>query len=635
MSGLRGARVAPVLGVLLALLVATLAPTSLPHAAGTVLPSGTFGGPAATTTGTIAPAIDAASAASRDAPAASSPAPAATCPTPQNSPNWNSTSFFNDALVSFQVPGDPAISGSNFYAVPCLNTIPTYEDGFYLNVTTDVPISEAFLWVWGTTWPTATDPLPPLNGFAPSNPMKMPMLVTSTSPDSASFYFNVYRFFYPGSTVEFNITLESTYATPTTISSTSSPFQAELPAGSGDLATWSFYVQSPWWSTTFTNDIRISTSPPVLSTPVYEPNPVQPFAVGIESVGPTGAVGVPIPQAELLFTLKGNYAGDFSDQFGPTNASFQNITNVIGPYIGSELNFSVKAWLPWEGGQIDVITSQNYSFNWSTKGGWWAPSQGLEANANLSTDPYISNTSSTVLGTGTSVNVSVTEGIPNVTISSAVVRFTYQDANGVTSGSYAMTALTQNSTYAVLPGLPNGGRLTYTVLAKDVDGNPVSSGSYSYLEKGATTVPEESLQNWMYIEAVNITTDVLLPGAAYTIANATWSASGVTGPFGFGAPVAASGQGFRLLGDGLYTVTVSDFGHTLSSQVNLTGATPITVPFVFSRGGVSESASVPTVALVAGLIAGPIVAAVALYPLYLWYRERQQKAAEEQKRITL
>jgi len=615
---------------LVLLLLAALVPTALAvHSAPSTGPSASPLAPAASATAATAPAT---------APAApsSGSSPAASCPTPQNTYNWNSTSFFQDALVAFQVPGDAAISGANFNVVPCLNTIPEYEHGFWMNITTNVPISSAYVTAWGVTWPTPSDPLPALSGFDPAKPQVLPMFVPSTAPDTAQFYFNVYRYFYPGSTVFFNVTLESTFATPTTIFSTTSSYRDNLPSGyPTDFATWTFFVGSPWWSTSFSDDIQVSTTPPVISSPQYAPNPVQPISVAIMSKGSTGGVGGPIPEAQLNFELHGTYTGLFSEPFGPLNSTFENTTVPIGPYPNTNVTFYVTAWLPWEGGVIDKITSQNWSFNWSSKGGWWAPSQGLEGNANLSTIPAISNSSTTVLSTGTPVNVTVHEPIANVTISSALVRFTYTDRNGQATGSYPMTALNLNTTYGRIPGLPEGGRLSYIVIAKDVNDNPVSSGTYSYLEQGPTTVSLQVGQNWIFVEALNITTGVLLPGAQYTIANATWSGSGVTGPFGFGAPVAASGLGYRPLTVGVYTVTVTDFGQTMSTQVNLTGDVPLTVPFLFAHGPVTVTATVPVTGLVVGLIAGPIVAAVAFYPLFLWFRERQKRAAEEQKRITL
>jgi hypothetical protein len=141
--------------------------------------------------------------------------------------------------------------------------------------------------------------------------------------------------------------------------------------------------------------------------------------------------------------------------------------------------------------------------------------------------------------------------------------------------------------------------------------------------------------NWLFVEAVNISTDVLLPGAHFTLSNGTWTYSGTIGPLGFGAALASSGLGYLPLADGLYHITVAALGFTISATVSLSGSTPLTVPFWFPHGTVSGTATVPINAVVVGLIVGPIAATATLYPLLVWYRQRQAKAAEEQKRITL
>ncbi len=577
------------------------------------------------------------SAAAAASPSAPSSTPAS-CPTPDTSPDWNSANFFADILVTVQVPGDPALDGSNFNTVPCQNDLPTYLSYFWLNISTNVPITEAYVTIWGTSYPTGSNI--PLGDFDPAAPRVEPMYQPTPGSSTASFYFNLYRFFYPGSTVYFNVTVESQFEVPSTISSTASSFSTELPLGSGDNATWQFYVEAPWWSTTFLSDISVFTNPSLLGGYPYDPNPTQGISVGIESIGPTGAPGTPIPQALLTFTLTGQYAGTYSEPFGPRNATWENITpavgTVIGPYPGSTMTFNITIWLPWEGSDIDVLTSPLYEFTWSTKGGWWAPSQGLTANANLTSTPWVLASNVTALATGTPVNVTVHTPIPNVTIASSIVRFTFTDPAGSLAGTLPMTPLTQNTTFGVIPGLPAGSNLTFSVLAKDAFGVPVASGNYTYSESGPPAATADADTSWIYVEAVNVTTDQLIPDIPFTIANATWSGSGTVGPLGFGIPLAASGAGVRLLDFGTYTVSVTVFGHTETTSVVLNATSgPLAVPFWFASGAVHETATVPVTGVLAALVVGPVVATAALYPLLLWYRERQRKAAEEQRRITL
>lgn len=571
-----------------------------------------------------------------------SPSAAPSCPTPQNAPDWTSANFFDDALVDFQVPGYSNLSGSNFQTVPCQNTLPMYVQSFWLNVSTNVALSQAYVTIWGTTYPTPTNPLPALGGYDPATPTLQPMYIPATAPNTASFYFNVYKSFYPGTTVYFNITLESSEAIPSTISSTESPYHSPIPQGYNDNATWSFYVAAPWWSTTFTNDIEILTNPSVLGAVPYPPNPAQQFSVDLQSVSASGAPGPAIPEARFNFQLSGQFTGTFSLPFGPLNASRVNLssyagTNGIGPYPGTHVLFSITAWLPWEGGAIDTITSPTYSFNWSSQGGWTNPTEGLAANAELNASPNVLGAGSHILPTGTPVNLTVHVPVPNETISSAVVQFTYTDADGSLSGNLPMTLATANTSFARLPGLPSDGTMTFSLSAKDVHGDPVSSGTYVYRETGSPTGPQLPGSAWIYVQGANLSSGLLLPAAAYSLSNGTWSFHGATNPLGFGSPLAASQAGYRQLGDGVYTVTMTAYGRTLSTQVTLTGTAPIVVTFAFAPPGSSlgGTATVPVTTIVAALVAGPLIATAALLPLFRWYRVRQAKAMAEQQRITL
>ena len=91
---------------------------------------------------------------------ASTSHPASGCtPTPGGTPNWNNDpNFFDDALVTFSVPGDRAISGSNFDILPCDNVIPTYENGFWMNVSTSVPLTAVYVKTGGPPGPLPASP---------------------------------------------------------------------------------------------------------------------------------------------------------------------------------------------------------------------------------------------------------------------------------------------------------------------------------------------------------------------------------------------------------------------------------------------------------------------------------------------
>jgi hypothetical protein len=566
-------------------------------------------------------------------------APGAACPTPQYLPDWTGPSFFNDALVSFSVPGYSNLSDANFQTVPCTNFLPTYLAGFWMNISTDVPLVQGTVNIWGTLWPTPDQPLTDLPGFPYDSTQvtQEPMYIAPGTPDDASFYFNTYRYFYPGATVYFNVTLKSPTATPSSINSANALSQI-VPAGSDLNATWSFTLNAPWWSDNgFSNDIRVTTTPSVLGGAVYDPNENQSLNVQIQSLNKNGGVGGPIPMAELTLNIMndGGFDGTYGIPFAASNHSFQNLSTTIGPYPGAYIEVNISAWLPWEGGAIDGISSPHYFFNWSAQGGWPSPAQGLGDNAVLTTDPIVTAGASTQLTAGTPVNISVTELTPNVTISSSVVRFHYSDANAAISGVVPMHLVGQQATYTTLPGLPAGGRLTFSVLAKDVFNNPLSSGNYSYFEVGNSSTSPGPTSAYFYVEGINATTDTLLSGAAYTISNSSWSQSARTTPFGFGILVIPNGAGTLQLPFGKYTVSMTALGRTQSTVVTLGSPTPFTVRFWFANGPIPATTDLPLSSLTIGLVAGTVALALAVVPLYRWFEERQKKAEAERTRVTL
>ncbi|MCI4343990.1 MAG: hypothetical protein L3J92_07795 [Thermoplasmata archaeon] len=597
------------------------------------------------TTASPAP-VGAAATASSAAPSSAAPASegptthaAQKCPTPQYLPDWSGPSFFNDVLVSFTVPGMANLSAGNFQTVPCTNFLPTYLPGFWMNISTDVPLVQGTVNIWGTIWPTPNQPLADLPGFPYDGTTitQEPMLISPGTPDLASFYFNTYRFFYPGSTVYFNVTLKSSTATPTTINSATALSQI-VPSGTDLNATWAFSLNPPWWShTSFGSNILVSTTPSVIGGAIYAPNENQSLNVEIQSLGPTGGVGAPIPEAELTLNIMhdGGFDGTYGIPFAASNHSFQNLSSTIGPYPGAEIEFNISAWLPWENGAIDGISSPVYWFNWSAQGGWPSPALGLGANAVITVTPSVVAGATTKLLSATPVNVSVTEPTPNVTISSSILRFHYSDAQGSISGIFPMHLVGQRATYATLPGLPAGGHLTFSVLAKDVFNNPLASGNYSYVENGTSAANLTPFSSFFYVEGINASTDTLLSGASFTVSNSSWSQSAVTTPFGFGVLIIPNGAGTLQLPYGRYTVSMTTLGHTQSTQVTLSSPTPFTVRFWFANGAVSATSDLPLSSLTVGLVAGTAALALAVVPLYRWFEERQKKAEAERTRVTL
>lgn len=587
----------------------------------------------------------AASPAVAPAPAAAS-RPASGCtPTPGGTPNWNDDpNFFDDALVTFSVPGDRSLSGSNFDILPCDNVIPTYENGFWMNVSTNVILTAAYVKIWGTSWPAPGLQPAAITGFSPASPTQIAMYISPSNPTKASFYFNDYRYFWPGSQVYFNITLLSDSATPSTIYSAQGAYYEGIQwLGGYNNATWLFYVASPFSASpllngetaNFSQVISISTTPNVLGTPAYEPNNYQQIQIYLNGVNISGTPLV-IPRAQLTFTLSGAQSGVYSDLFSPVNHSFMQLSLPLGPYPDTKVSFNVTAWLPWEGGAIDRIYSSVYTFNWTNNGGWWCKTCGLSGNLELVTTPDVtSGTGTTDLGTGTPVNVTIHEPIQNVTIGSAAVHFRYTDANGAASGTLPMIAASQNTSYVVIPGLPPNSVLQFSVEAKDINDNPVSSGNYTYAESGplnATVAPGYGL---FYFEAIDVATGTLVTNLNFTLANGTWSEARVGTPLGFAAPLPVAGGGELPVAYGSYLVTVHAFGQTQTWAGNVSSQNPFVVTFFLSSGAVPPTYSAPVAGLsIAGAI-GLIGALAVAWPVLTWFRERRKKIEAEQRRISL
>lgn len=587
--------------------------------------------------------------------AAATPA-AGLCPTPTGTPNWNSPSFFSDAVVSFYVPGDSSINGSQFQTLPCPNVVPTYTNGFWMYATTNVPIAAANVTIWGSGWSTPGDQSPDIPNFSPSTPRVMPMYLEPPYFHTAEFYFNVYAFFWPGSQVYFNITLQTTAASPGTIRSTESKSVPISFPGGKNNATWGFYVADPWGGgnfasadENFSQDIQVTTTPSVLTTPAYDPNPRQPLQITLTAVNPSGGPVVPIPMAEGQFTLSGpTQSGIYDAYFGPFNHTTMQLTLPLGPYPGTKVQFNITAWLPWEtssngqAGAIDRIYSPIYTFNWSTQGGWWEPTQGIAGNLQVTSVPDVTSgvgTKGPVFQTDTPVNLTLHSPIENVTIGSAAVNFRYSDSNGYSTGVINMAFANRNTTYAVLPGLPPGGTVVFSLHAKDVFGNPISSGNYTYSESGPVNdsylhVPAG--YGLFFAEALDLTTGQLVPNINYTISNASWHETGRGTIMGFAAPVPIGGVGYLPVAWGGFTVVLTAFGNVQTFTFTVASGTPFTIVYYFASQPVTPSTSIDQGASLAiPAMVGIVGAAAVTYPVFSWFGERRRKAEAEQRRITL
>lgn len=603
--------------------------TSGPHGApGAPVPPGA----AASAAGTSAPAPVTPAAAPGPVPATSGPARFGA------KAGWhNNSNFFEDATVDFFGTG----LEYGFREVPYVNTVATSDLGFGVTVTASASLLFANLTIWGNSWP-GTNLSAPIAGFSPAAPAVRPMVINASDPAQASFFFDNYRFFWPGSIVSFNITLVGKNSTPSEIKSASNVSVTEnYPGGFQDAATWIYQVASPWPSANFSNDIAVTTTPNVLGSSVYAPNPRQSLMVSLSAIPYGGTVSV-IPSAELAFTVDINGSVTaYSQPFGPVNHSQMSLVAPIGPYPGATVSFNVTAWLPWQGGAIDRIESPQSVFTWSSNGGWWHPLGGLLANLDLATSPALPlsptpSTSPTPLPTAQPVTVTIHEPIENVTIASASAVYTYTDQSGSDSGTVALNAVTDNTSSATFPGLPPGGRLTFYLEAKDIYGATISSGNYSYVEGGPTNPPLSSVRGLLYVEFLDLSTGHFVTGFPYTVSNASWTANGTANYLGFATPLLPTSPIPVELFFGSYHVVVQAFGGTQSATIQLSPDTPTPVVVFFGESHPAPVVPTGTISPESIVAAGGLIAAAIItLPLVNWFGERRAQAEEEQRRITL
>ena len=633
MIGSRGSRVRGLLALMLvAVSLGSVASAAVAHAAPASLPAtevvrGTT--PAAAPTSAAARSVTSPAAAPAEPLASQLAGPAVG--------GWNSN-FFHDVLVTFAQTG----LSEQFQLVPYTNQVPTTTLGFWVNISALEALRYANITIWGTSWPGATGVGQPITGYTPQTPNQAAMIINPADPNLASYYFDLYRFFWPGSTVYFNITVVDFGQAPAQVkSSTNDSIPITYSGGFTDLATWAFEVDGPWSSTNFSNDIAISTNPSILGPVPYEPNPDQAFSISLTAIDLGGAV-VPIPDAILYFTVRSDGTETaYSEPFGPLNHTQMSLVRPIGPYPGSTVSFNVSAWLPWESGEIDQIQSPQYHFNWSSNGGWWFPTQGLLTNLELGSFPNVLAggvvaSAPANVATDQPVNVSIHEPVQNVSIGSAAVNFVYRDQGMSHSGSVSMSAASLNTSYAVLPGLPPGGMLTFYVIAKDINGDPISSGNFSYTETGPTNPPLPQGRGLVFLEVLDLSTGALLPNFGFAMSNATWSTNGSSVPLGFATPDLPGTILPYELGFGTYSVAVTAFGTVHSAEITLSAGSPTPTVVFYGESTplptpTTGSAEVASFAAAAGLVA----AAIATVPLSGWLAERRQRADEEQKRVTL
>jgi hypothetical protein len=198
-----------------------------------------------------------------------------------------------------------------------------------------------------------------------------------------------------------------------------------------------------------------------------------------------------------------------------------------------------------------------------------------------------------------------------------------------------MTPASDNTSFALIPGLPAGGNLTFSVLAKDIFGNTVASANYSYYETGPLEVPPAAGTGYLFFEAVDLSTGLLYANVPFSLTNSTWAehANGTT--LGFAGVRPPAGLGFLPLAYGNYTLSVTVNGSTESALVHVNSVSGTPVVFYFASQPITPIGSVSPSSFSIGATIGIIAAALAVIPLRAWFVERRRKAEREQKRISL
>ena len=315
------------------------------------------------------------------------------------------------------------------------------------------------------------------------------------------------------------------------------------------------------------------------------------------------------------------------------------LNNPIPPQPGgTKIFFNATAFRYWDGAShIDPVTSVTWNFTYGSGGGWPQPNAPLEANAQLSSSPAVISPGVTTLPTDTPVNISVHEPIENVTFTAAEVDFKFTDHGATTTGSVPMVALSQNSSYAILPGLPAQTSVSFSVVVKDVSGDADSSGVYVYTENGTPVPSAPPSQGFLFVEIYDVATNHFVVGANYAVRNLTWFESAPTNPLGFGQLLNGLASQPVYLYYGTYFVTVNAFGSTIERPVTLSATNPyFTITFYVTSSPVTLQTSSPSPVLyTAGALVGVLAAAVTIIPIRNWFKERRAKAEAEQRRVTL
>jgi len=323
------------------------------------------------------------------------------------------------------------------------------------------------------------------------------------------------------------------------------------------------------------------------------------------------------------------------------------------------------------------ITSQDYTDVTGTTGIF--PSSNFSLDLNLTTTPVIigqegfngSMANGLLPGESTEqqINVTITTINASTSVQAAQLRIlvVFSSNSGFTEPSVdSMTRITQTHYYILIPALPAGANVTFSVKAWDYNDSTVTSHNYRYFVPTIQLSPNPAL-GFFYVKVLDSATGQYVTGANVTIVGEGGAIDIVTKTMAGLAYPNASGKQFTpqfLPANNTYAVIVQWDGFQAADRPtgtdslrisfflyhNMTGTqTILSGPnyFVQQQGDIFLfDLNVPTPPptfsnslppndqyLTEGI--GLAIASAIVVPVYFMWRDMRKRAEEEEKRITL
>jgi hypothetical protein len=537
------------------------------------------------------------------------------------------------------------------HSIPASNVVSQYAKAIYVTVSPqkNVNISEVVLSVWGTGWNNQT--------LTATSPTTIAQWLLPLKKGVATGILNDQKYFGPGSTVYFNLTVISNMNNQ---NPTYSPCVGKVPTwGNGTFASWGYLVGGGWPSANFSSDIGLTAFPNILAG-VY-PGVYQPVQLTLKSISgnPIGGANITynITTVNILTGATTVYScGVYScgDDFTPANSTLEmvNISNIAYSRDNyTTVSFHISAWELWSGGAVNFITGQNYTYPITSGGTWCGSNQTWDRDVNLTTAPYANISQGVnvpIVAMSDVVNVSIDGLHSNVTIDYAFVIFneTYQgkslpgkilmvreNSTSQFTGDALFGAETGNPVMG--PYLP-GMTVNFHVAATDTLGCTLQSPTYQFhTENGPPNVVNG--KTYFYVIALDQGLGTYAVGARVVFShNGTVISTTQTNDLGFAYPnYTSSNLPMYLPMNQTYNITVSYEGSVQSISYRLTDSSNKTLTFYFDKSHTVPIVYSETPSVYIPVIAGMIAISLAIVPIYYFWMELQRRAKEEEKRITL